>query len=110
MSKLKSVSLYDIYKLEGEDKVMAVKALMAMYEATNILGDTYICFADNEQNAKNLQKELEGYIAHQRETEPLFDMTLSAYTFLRFSATIEEKLEQLDETLKSKLNEEETIG
>ena len=110
MSKLKSVSLYDVYKLEGEDKAMAIKALIDMYEAVNILGDTYIGFADDEKNNKQLQEEMELYMTHKRKDEPEFTMTLSAYTFFRFGVTIEAKLEELNHTIKSKLNEEEAIG
>jgi hypothetical protein len=110
MSKLKSVSLYDVYKLEGEDKARAIKALIDMYEAVNILGDTYIGFADDKQNNKQLQEEMEMYIADKRKDEPEFTMTLCAYTFLRFGVTIEAKLEELNNNIKSKLNEEETIG
>jgi hypothetical protein len=108
MSKLKSVSLYDVYKLEGEDKAMAVKKLLAMSESINELGDTYIAFADNNKNIESLEEERKLYIAEQIKREEGFTISLPAYVFLRFGATLEAKLDELINNINTKIDANET--
>jgi hypothetical protein len=110
MAKLTSVSLYDVYKLTGEDRAMAVKKLLSIESAINEIGETYINFSDNAKNAEMLDEERKSYIKEQGKVEKDFDITLAAYTFLRFGATIEAKLEELIDNIKSiKDEQEETI-
>lgn len=105
MSKLKSVSLYDVYKLEGEDKAMAVKTMLSMSEAVNLLGETYLGFADNAQNAKTLEEERLIYIEEEKKRDEEFNITVAAYTFLRFTATLEHKLSDILNNINTKENE-----
>ena len=109
MSKLKSVSLYDVYKLSGEDKALAIKKMLSMNEAINEIGETYIGFADNAQNLEALDMERQMYITEQSKSEEGFTISLPAYVFLRFGATLEHKLDELIDNLNTKANDEETI-
>ena len=109
MSKLKSVSLYDVYKLEGENKALAIKKMLSMNEAINEIGETYIGFADNANNLESLDEERKMYIKEQSKKEDGYSISLPAYVFLRFGATLEAKLDELIDNINTKSNEKEAI-
>lgn len=105
MSKLKSVSLYDVYKLEGEDKALAIKKMLSMNDAINEIGETYMGFADNAKNIESLEEERKLYINEQSKSENGFTISLPAYVFLRFGATLEAKLDEIIGNFNDKENE-----
>jgi hypothetical protein len=57
-----------------------------------------------------LEEERKGYVEDKRKTEKFFDISLVAYTFIRFGLTIEAKLEEFNNEINSKLNEKESVG
>jgi hypothetical protein len=55
-----------------------------------------------------LEEERKLYIAEQIKREEGFTISLPAYVFLRFGATLEAKLDELINNINTKIDENET--